>query len=172
MLKKAIVTLADANYFELLIELIESIKRFPRSEEIKICVLDAGLSSDQINILSSKVYSIKKANWDIEVPFFKTIGKEWLKSQVSRAFLPHYFPDFEKYLWIDCDAWVNDWNTIDLYFKACENGKLGITQTIGPGYRVTSKVNWLFGKLALIKSQNFKHAVSSKIGMEIGRAHV
>ena len=29
MSKKAIVTLADANYFELLIELVESIKRFP-----------------------------------------------------------------------------------------------------------------------------------------------
>ena len=92
-----------------------------------------------------------------------------MKSQVSRAFLPKYFPNYEKYLWIDCDAWVNDWNTINLYFKACENGKLGITQTIGPGYRITSKVNWLFGKLAVIKSQNFKHAVSSKIGMDKAR---
>ena len=63
-----------------------------------------------------------------------------------------------------CDAWVNDWNSVELYFKACDNGKLGITQTIGPGYKITSKVNWLFGKLAIIKSQNFKHAVKSKIG--------
>ena len=31
----------------------------------------------------------------------------------------------------------------------------GITQTIGPGYKITSKVNWLFGKFAIIKSQNF-----------------
>ena len=169
MLKKAIVTLADANYFELLIELIDSIKRFPESEEIKICVLDAGLSSDQIKTLSSKVYSIKKANWDIEVPFFKTIGKEWLKSQVSRAFLPNYFPDFDKYLWIDCDAWVNSWECIELYFEACSNGKLGITQTMGPGYRIMSKVKWLFGKYAEIKSQNFKHALSSGINMKDAR---
>ena len=169
MSKKAIVTLADANYFELLIELIESIKRFPKSEEIKICVLDAGLSSDQINLLSSKVHSIKKANWDIEVPFFKTIGKEWLKSQVSRAFLPNYFPDFEKYLWIDCDAWVNDWQCIELYFKACSNGRLGITQTMGPGYRIMSKVKWIFSKFAEIKSQNFKHALSSGINIDYAR---
>jgi hypothetical protein len=67
-------------------------------------------------------------------------------------------------LWIDCDAWVNDWQSVELYFKACINGKLGITQTVGPGYRITSKVNWLFGKLAIIKSQNFKHAIKSKIG--------
>ena len=58
---------------------------------------------------------------------------------------------------------------MSLYFKACNNGKLGITQTIGPGYKITSKVNWLFGKLAIIKSQNFKHAVKSKIGYDKAR---
>ena len=32
-----------------------------------------------------------------------------------------------------------------------------------------SKVKWLFGKLAIIKSQNFKHALSSKIGINKAR---
>jgi len=164
MKKNVIVSLADANYFPLLDELVDSIKRFKQSESVAICILDAGLKQDQKDSLSKKVDEIKNAEWDIEVPGHKVKGKEWLKSQVSRAFLPKYFPNYEKYLWIDCDAWVNDWNCIDLYFKACDDGKLGITQTIGPGYKITSKVNWLFGKLALIKSQNFKHAVKSKIG--------
>ena len=164
MKKNVIVSLADANYFPLLNELVDSIKRFKESENVAICILDAGLEKEQIEKLSKKVDEIKPAEWDIEVPGYKVKGKEWLKSQVSRAFLPKYFPSYEKYLWIDCDAWVNDWNSVDLYFKACDNGKLGITQTIGPGYKITSKVNWLFGKLALIKSQNFKHAVKSKIG--------
>ena len=144
MSSRAIVTLADSNYFELLIELINSIKRFELSKNISICVLDAGLRDDQIQILKNKVSLIKKANWDIEVPKFKVLGKEWLKSQVSRAFQPNYFPDFEEYLWIDCDAWVNDWNSVKLYFLACENGKLGITQTLGPGYKIMSKGSWLF----------------------------
>ncbi len=164
-----IVSLADSNYFELLNELVESINRFPESKDIAICVLDAGLSEEQKKILSLKVDNIKKANWDIEVPDYKVGNKEWLKSQVSRAFLPHYFPGYQKYLWIDCDAWVNDWNSVAIYFKACENGKLGITQTMGPGYRITSKVKWLFGTLAIIKSQNFKHAVSSNIGINNAR---
>ena len=164
MKKNVIVSLADANYFPLLNELVDSIRRFNESDNVAICILDAGLEKQQIEKLSKKVDEIKPAEWDIEVPGYKVKGKEWLKSQVSRAFLPKYFPSYEKYLWIDCDAWVNDWNSVDLYFKACDNGKLGITQTIGPGYKITSKVNWLFGKLALIKSQNFKHAVKSKIG--------
>ena len=169
MKKNVIVSLADSNYFQLLDELINSIKRFKESSNVAICILDAGLTNEQKKILSTKVDEIKLAEWDIEVPNSKIKGREWLKSQVSRAFLPKYFPSYEKYLWIDCDAWVNDWNTIEIYFKACDDGKLGITQTIGPGYKITSKVNWVFGKLAIIKSQNFKHALKSNISYEKAR---
>ena len=163
MNENAIITLADSNYFEMLNELVDSINIHSESKKISICVLDAGLTQEQIKLIEKKVYKIEKANWDIEVPKYKAIGKEWLKSQVSRAFLPNYFPEFKKYLWIDCDAWVNNWSCIELYFKACKNGKLGITQTMGPGYRIMTNVKWLFGKLALIKSQNYKHAKSSGI---------
>ena len=166
---KAIITLSDSNYFEMLNELIESIKRFPDSKNVSICVLDAGLTEEQKKIIEKKVYKIKKATWDIKVPKYKTFGKEWLKSQVSRAFLPNYFPEFQKYLWIDCDAWVNNWDCIDLYYKACENGKLGITQTLGAGYRIMSKVKWLFAGLAKIKSQNYKHARISGIDEQDAR---
>ena len=164
-----IVSLADANYFDLLNELVNSILQFKESDNVDICILDAGLTDEQKTTLSKKVKQIKKAEWDIEVPGYKIGKKEWLKSQVSRAFLPKYFPGYKKYLWIDCDAWVNDWNSVELYFKACENGKLGITQTLGPGYKIMSKVKWLFGKIAVIKSQNFKHAMSSKIGIDKAR---
>jgi len=169
MKKNVIVSLADSNYFHLLNELIDSIKKFSESSSTAICILDAGLNENQKKTLSTKVDEIKSAKWDIKVSSIKVGGKEWLKSQVSRAFLPSYFPSYEKYLWIDCDAWVNDWNSVELYFKACENGKLGITQTLGPGYKIMSKVSWLFGKLAIIKSQNFKHAISSKIGLDKAR---
>ena len=169
MKKNVIVSLADSNYFELLNELVDSIKSFEKSKDTAICILDAGLSEEQREILSKKVDEIKSAEWDIDVPAFKVKGREWLKSQVSRAFLPKYFPMYEKFLWIDCDAWVNDWNSVELYFKACENGKLGITQTLGPGYKIMSKVNWLFGKVAIIKSQNFKHAIKSKVGINKAR---
>ena len=169
MKKNVIVSLADSNYFELLNELIDSIQQFEESKNVAICILDAGLTNEQKTKLSKKVDEIKPAEWDIKVSPRKIKGKEWLKSQVSRAFLPKYFPNYEKYLWIDCDAWVNDWSSVELYFKACENGKLGITQTLGPGYKITSKVNWIFGKIAIIKSQNFKHAIKSRIELSKAR---
>ncbi len=91
MKENAIVSLADSNYFDLLNELIDSILKFDESKDVAICILDAGLTDNQKEILLTKVDEIKNAEWDIEVPGFKVRGKEWLKSQVSRAFIPKLF---------------------------------------------------------------------------------
>ena len=45
--KNTIVSLADANYFPLLEELVDSIRRFKESEKVAICILDAGLTDEQ-----------------------------------------------------------------------------------------------------------------------------
>ena len=88
MKKNAIISLADSNYFPLLDELINSIKSFKESNDVSICILDAGLTEEQKKDLLNEVDEIKSAEWDIEVPDYKVKGREWLKSQVSRAFLP------------------------------------------------------------------------------------
>ena len=54
MKENVIISLADANYFELLNELIDSIKRFNESNNIAICILDAGLSDNQKDIFNKK----------------------------------------------------------------------------------------------------------------------
>ena len=48
MKENVIISLADSNYFELLNELIDSIKSFKQSKEVAICIMDAGLNEDQI----------------------------------------------------------------------------------------------------------------------------
>jgi lipopolysaccharide biosynthesis glycosyltransferase len=169
MKKNVIISLADSNYFELLNELVDSIKQFKESENIAICIMDAGLRNDQKLILSGKVDEIKPADWDIEVPNFKIKGREWLKSQVSRAFLPKYFPGYEKYLWIDADAWVNSWEAIELYFKGCENNKLSIATSADRAYGRVLRAEWFLGSFARIKSQNYKHAKSSGFSEKIAR---
>ena len=49
MKKNVIVSLADSNYFNLLNELIDSIKQFDQSNSLAICILDAGLEKQQLN---------------------------------------------------------------------------------------------------------------------------
>ena len=127
------------------------------------------MTEQQRNILSKKVDEIKSAEWDIEVSSFKVKGREWLKSQVSRAFLPKYFPNYEKYLWIDADAWVNSWETIELYFKGCEKNKLSIASSADRAYGRVLRAEWFFGSFARIKSQNYKHAKSSGFSEKIAR---
>ena len=169
MKKNVIISLADSNYFLLLNELIDSIKRFKESKEIAICILDAGLEDKQKEIIKKKVDSIESADWDIKVPEAKVKGKEWLKSQVSRAFLPKYFPGYEKYIWIDADAWVNSWYPIKLLLKGCENNKLSIVSSADRAYGRVLRAEWVFRSFARIKSQNYKHAKSSGFSETIAR---
>ena len=169
MKKNVIISLADSNYFELLNELVDSVKSFEESKNTAICILDAGLSEEQKKTLSKKVDEIKSAEWDIDVAAFKVKGREWLKSQVSRAFLPKYFPHYEKYLWIDADAWVNSWEAIELYFKGCENNKLSIATSADRAYGRVLRAEWVLGSFARIKSQNYKHAKSSGFSEKIAR---
>ena len=58
MKDKAIITLADSNYFEMLEELVDSINIHPESKNISICILDAGLTNEQLSILKNQVYKI------------------------------------------------------------------------------------------------------------------
>ena len=51
MKKNVIVSLADSNYFDLLNELVDSIKSYEKSRDVAICVLDAGLTNEQKIIL-------------------------------------------------------------------------------------------------------------------------
>ena len=169
MKENVIISLADSNYFELLNELVDSIKSFKESNNTAICIMDAGLTDEQKSILKNKVDEIKSADWDIEVPDFKIKGREWLKSQVSRAFLPKYFPGYEKYIWIDADAWVNSWYAIELYLKGCENKKLAIATSADRSYGRLLRAEWIFGNFARIKSQNYKHAKSSGFSEKIAR---
>ena len=169
MKKNVIISLADANYFELVNELVDSIKNHKQSENVAICIMDAGLKSEQIEILDKKVDIIKKAEWDIEVSSSKVKDREWLKSQVSRAFLPRYFPGYDKYLWIDADAWVNSWYAIELYFKGCDDKKLAIATSADRAYGRVLRADWFFRSFARIKSQNYKHAKSSGFSEKIAR---
>ena len=83
-MKKAIVSLSDKNYFEMTVELINSIKRFEESKDVSICILDAGLSDEQKKIIQKKSYN-KKSNLGHRNPIYKK-KHEWLKSQISEHF--------------------------------------------------------------------------------------
>ena len=60
-MKTAIVTLSDAGYFHLLEELVDSIQSFTESSSVSICVLDAGMTDEQLNKIKKKVLFSRKS---------------------------------------------------------------------------------------------------------------
>lgn len=167
--KTIIITFSDNKYFTLLKDLILSIKKFPQSKDISIGILDGGLEENQIKFLKNYTTLIKKSEWDINVSRSRIRGRDYLKNGVNRAFLPKYFPDFNKYIWLDCDTWVNDWIGIEYLIKGCDDGKLGVVPTIAPGYTDVGRVKWIFKSLALVKTQNYKHTISSGFSNDIAK---
>ena len=92
---KIIVSSSDAKYFELLKELFLSLKHNKVLDEYSFGVLNTGMSKEQIDYIKENNILVKEAIWNVEVPKYKILGRDHLKTQVARAFLPDYFPDYK-----------------------------------------------------------------------------
>jgi hypothetical protein len=162
-MKIGIITSVSKEYFYLAEELVNSINRFPESKNIKICFLDSDLSDDQIERIKKKIYKIIKS-YPIEAKYKNLIGKDY-----ENLFLPEYFPEFDKYIHIDADAWVNSWSTIEYLIKACDDGKIGVTSMGDRKIDKVTKINWIFKGVGTLKSQNFKHSLKKGFAIDIAR---
>jgi glycosyltransferase involved in cell wall biosynthesis len=128
-----------------------------------ICFLDSDLSDDQIERIKKKIYKIIKS-YPIEAKYKNLIGKDY-----ENLFLPEYFPEFDKYIHIDADAWVNSWSAIEYLIKACDDGKIGVTSMGDRKIDKVTKINWIFKGVGALKSQNFKHSLKKGFAIDIAR---
>ena len=87
MKKNVIVSLADANYYPWLDELIDSIKQFKESENVAICILDAGLTNEQKEILLMFYISFNNSTILI-VAFFLWLISDFSSNVISARVLP------------------------------------------------------------------------------------
>ena len=169
-MKKIIVSSADSNYFELLYELFISIKNLDLSNEYDFGVLDTGLKDSQKKKLIDGGVIVKDTKWDVSVPSYKVRSRNHLKTQFARAFLPDYFLEYEIYIWLDADTWINDWDTFLLYEKGAQKNKLCITPQVDRSYGPSAKIDWLFGfpkKIRTINYKNISRSVSKSLAREL-----
>ena len=101
-------------YFELLIELIESIKNTNTYKDTPFYILDLGLTDNQKHTLSNMVNNIQLTNWDIP---FNNNPPNHHKCIIARAFLEKYFPNHEYYFWLDADSWIQNESSIDTFLN-------------------------------------------------------
>jgi len=170
MNKKIIVSSSDSKYFPLVKELYLSLKNSGILDEYDFAILNTGLDSIQQNYFRDHNILIKKAEWNVEVPKYKILGRENLKTQVARAFLPDYFDNYKVYVWLDADMWLNDLQSFNLYEKGALNNKLTIVPQSDRAYIKNANVEWLFGFPKKIKTINYKN-ISKSISRSLGRKY-
>ena len=168
MKKNLIVSSADDKYFDLLVGLIYSVKANNQDEFYDIAVLSIGLSETNKKILNDLNVSFKEPIWNINVPNYKILGRDHLKTQVARFFLDDYFPGYENYIWMDSDMWINDFETFKLYVKGSEKSGFSITPQVDRAYHQLINIKW-FGMFPIkINSINYKN-ISKSISRSVGR---
>ena len=164
--KKIIISSSDSKYFLLVKELYLSLRSQNILNEYDFAVLNTGMNKNQIDYLRDNKIEVKDAIWNTKVPSYKILGRDHLKTQVARAFLPDYFENYKVYIWLDADLWINDLESFLLYEKGALQNNLTITPQSDRAYFNNAKVEWFMNFPLKVKTINFKNirkSVSNKL---------
>jgi hypothetical protein len=159
-----VASAADSRYFPLLQDAVLSVRAL--RPEVAIGILDLGLGADERAWLEGRVSHVVRPQWDFDFPG-RARAPEALKAELARPFLPKYFPGYRMYLWLDADAWVQDWRIVELYCNAAGRGKLAITPEIDRAYKRHYKRPKLFGMN--LGWKNYRRAFGWRVADRLGR---
>lgn len=157
-----IVTASDAPFFPMCLGLILSIKSQAHPERPTIGVLDVGLSDIQRNVLRGLSAQLVTPDWDFVLPGRIVNFPKYFRAMTARPHLPKYFPGYEIYLWLDSDAWVQDWTQIEKTIEIARCGDLAIVrERYNSGEGVAILANTQKGpKREVYTADNIKKAVT------------
>jgi hypothetical protein len=116
-------------FFELLQGAVQSVRDKPQGRRVSLGVLDLGLLPEQRRWLAARVDAVREPNWHFDFPG-RDSAPTWLCGLLARAFLPHYFPGADLYLWLDADAWVQDWAAVELFLQGASRRGLAIVPEV------------------------------------------
>jgi hypothetical protein len=117
MPSSVIVTAANADFYQLVTDTVASIRDKPQGRCIPIVIFDLGLTDVQRETLRHRDVAFISPGWDYA---FEMAPPEWFKAMTARTRLPNWVPGFDRYIWIDADAWLQRWDTIEILLAAAE----------------------------------------------------
>ncbi len=173
--KITFVSASDHNYYPMLREWVHSVRRFPESKDMDICILDAGMTKDQIEALRPHVTKIIQPEWPKKIPARRIKGREYYKACVCRPFLMDYFPGYDLYFWMDADTWVQDWRGVERFIEGGRRKKITLTSQSDRAYPKGMRVKWLGSwpfKARSFYFSNARKAFGIKTAKEIFPYHV
>lgn len=134
---------SDHNYFPMLLEWVHSLRAFPQSTDMAICILDAGLTPEQIETIRPLVTKIRKPDWPFPIPEHRIKGREYLKSCLCRPFINLIFPGYDTYFWMDADTWVQNWRAVELFLEGAAHRKIALTGQVDRAYPRQLRLKWI-----------------------------
>lgn len=159
-----IVSASDSGYFSLLRDAVASLRALHRT--VAIGVLDLGLTEEERTWLRAQGAQVLRPGWDVEFPGQER-QSEILKGLVARPFLPRHFPGYAMYVWLDADAWVQDWRAIELYCSAAGRNRVAITLELDRAYKRHYKRPKPFGMNLAWKT--YRQAFGWRVADRLGR---
>lgn len=123
--KAIIVSAADELYFSLLRDLVASIRHAQFDVAFELGVIDIGLSEESLGWLRQQGVRVEKARSDIAFPGRASWEekKPGSRTLTARLFMRDYFPDFDVYMWMDSDVWVQTPEAINTMIAAAADNQ-------------------------------------------------
>lgn len=133
-MRLAVITGADSVYFDLMHELLRTLSVTDIALDHSLCILDFGLSPDQVATAESYHATVIRPEWAFDAP--DVIKTEANLGYAARPILPRYFPGYDMYLWLDADISVQDCQFMSTFVAAASDGHLAIAEEIDRSYRL------------------------------------
>jgi len=132
--KIIVISGADSAYSRLLSGLLASIENHARTDKIDIGIFDLGLDGVFKMSLKRRGFSVVAPDWDYPLKLFKEKPPAFFKAMTTKPNLRRHFPGYDVYLWIDADAWVQDWAAVRLYVDAALRSGFSATPEVDRSY--------------------------------------
>lgn len=99
-----VVSGADAKFFLLLDELIDSIAAAPEVPAVSLGCLDLGLTPAQVAELEARGVQVVAPTTGLDTGALAPDASKM--GYLARPFLPENFPGYDLYVWLDADTWI------------------------------------------------------------------
>ena len=128
-----VVTAADHRFMPLLRGMLASLSHGSQRTSISLACLDGGLSPADLRWLKAEGVRTMKpgAHFGLNMADHPAT----LLPILAKPFLQTYFPGYDVYVWIDCDAWLQDIAVLNRYIEGALTAGFAIAHESARGYR-------------------------------------
>ena len=160
--KITIVSGGDTKYSQLLKELAHSMRDKPEGKDINIVFLDGGLSKEDINYFKNLNINVINPGLCNSLAERRARGRDFLKINIAKLYLDQLITNTEIIIWVDADAWIQNFEFINLYNLVARKKKLAIVSQasrLQPQHIQYRK--WFFHQLVELRNILYKNAIRS-----------